>query len=350
MDTNDILENAHGLRNVLVRRTVDLDRLCLTRFSSTAILPRMAPFGPKTCACLVPAKNFDNPEVDLDPLENYHVWSDIGRGTYAVVKFATARPSGSKVAIKIYEQAKIQDPVRQNSIKTEIKILKLINHPNIAKIIEEINGEKNFYLVLEYVQGFSLQGYVSKRPGKRLDEQEASQIFCQLLEALDYCHDRQISHRDIKLENILMTAAAEVKLIDFGFATVSPSNKKSYIYCGTPNYMAPEIIKKIEYLGSPADMWAAGVVLYVMVAGSFPFASPKEAKLFKKVVSGVVNFPDFVSASCKNLISSMLTQNPQVRITAKMALTHPWVVTKGKNILYNLPHGGDNIEVGMEED
>lgn len=336
----------------LVRRTADLKDLFLTKSGSVKDMNSMGmPFGPKTSAFIVPAKNFDIADVEMDVLENYNVWSDIGRGTYAVVKFATRKASGQKVAIKVYEKQKIQDPMRQKSIKREIKILKQLKHPNIVELVEEISAEKNLYLVMEYVQGFSLQAHMMKQPLKRLEEPEAAEIFSQFMNGLAYCHRINVTHRDIKLENILLDRTRQVKIIDFGFSTISNiQNKKSYVYCGTPNYMAPEIIKKIDYAGPPVDIWAAGVLLFTIVTGAFPFSSTKESKVFKKILKKDFAIPDYVSYNCKQLIMLMLTNNPDQRITAEQVLEHSWVKCKGKIPGKALPHRGDSIDVPVEED
>lgn len=328
----------------------DVNSLYLNKsYENTEKSPR-TPFGPKTNACIIPAKNFDNAEIELDSLEGYHIWSDIGRGTYAVVKFATVKATREKVAIKIYEKSKIQEPIRQKSVKTEISLLKQLRHPNIVQLIEEVSGEKNLYLVMEYVQGTSLQGFIVKKPWKRVEEHEAAGMFVQIMEALNYCHSKNISHRDIKLENILLDVNLQIKIIDFGFARMAAPDKKSYIYCGTPNYMAPEIIQKVQYAGPPVDIWAAGVVLYVMLTGGFPFSSMKETKVFKKILSGNINFPDFLTPICKNLILLMFTQDPDSRITASQVLDHPWVKFKGNYTIHNTPLRGDCIEVDIEDD
>jgi serine/threonine protein kinase len=333
--------------NELVRRTVDLNRLFLAKsYEVENNKSSGTPFGPKANAFIVPSKNFDNPNIVLDTLENYNIWSDIGRGTYGVVKFATYKPTERKFAIKIYERNKIQEPLRKKSIKREISILKKLNHPGIVQLIEVIEGERNLYLVMEYIQGCSLQSFVHKKPWKRLDEQEAVGLFVQIIEALEYCHSKNISHRDIKLENILIENSNKIKIIDFGFATCK--QKKNYIYCGTPNYMAPEIIKKIDYLGPPVDIWACGVLLYIITTGGFPFGSSKESKVFKKIIKGEIVFPDSISYNCKMLITDMLDPDPDTRITASQILEHPWVLSKANSVHHVPPHNGDNTEVVYE--
>lgn len=309
-----------------------------------------SPFGPKTRSHIIPAKHFEQCQVELDQLENFHIWSDIGRGSYAVVKFATQKPSGQKVAIKIYEKSKLSDPLREKSVKNEIKVLKKLNHPNIVQFISEVSKEKNLYLIMEYVKGCSLQAHLQRQRWKRLEEPEAVGIFVQFIKALAYCHRVGVVHRDIKLENVLINNEGVVKVIDFGFATCCKRGRKTFMYCGTPNYMAPEIVKKEEYEGFPVDVWAAGVLLYLLVTGGFPFGSNKEAKVFKNILKNQIVFPEYLSCECKDLIKKMLESEPEKRILAEEVLVHPWVCMKGRVIWKNLQSNGDNIDVCFEED
>jgi serine/threonine protein kinase len=179
-----------------------------------------------------------------------------------------------------------------------------------------------------------------------MDEPRCAAIFHQLMQAIDYCHRHNVSHRDIKLENVIIDSNGKVTLIDFGFATVSSvKNKKSFVYCGTPNYMAPEIVKREQFAGEPADVWAAGVLLFMMLVGKFPFASPKESGVFHRILKNDVVFPDFLSFKCLMLLKAMLEPCPCKRITAKLVLRHPWVVQKGKSISKNTPLLGDDGDV-----
>lgn len=333
--------------NLFLRKISEGAYESITKFS---ISQNNSPFGPKTRSHIIPAKLFDQCPVQLDPLENYKIWSDIGRGSYAVVKFATQKATGQKVAIKIYEKSKLVEPFREKSVKNEIKILKKLHHPNIVRLISEISLEKNLYLIMEYVKGYSLQAYLQKQRWKRLDEHDAAKVFSQFMRGLAYCHSLRVAHRDIKLENVLINADGFVKIIDFGFATCDKIGKKEFLYCGTPNYMAPEIVNKVEYEGMPVDVWAAGVLLYLLVTGGFPFGSNKEAKVFKNILKNQVIYPEYVSSECKDLISKMLENDPNKRIKAEEVLLHPWICIKTRVIWKNLQSEGDNIDVNIDED
>lgn len=315
---------------------------CLTQ---DTLSPR-SPFGPKSRACLVKPKNFEKVSFELDELENYFIWSDLGRGTFATVKFATRRDSGLKVALKVYERSKLVDPIRKKSVENEIKILQRLNHPAVLQLYEYVEEFRNVYLVLEYVQGTSLHSYVLSKSWNYLDEARCAGIFVQIIEAIHYCHCRHVAHRDVKLENVIIDSKGKIKLIDFGFATVSEYRyKKSFMYCGTPNYMAPEIVRREKYAGEPADVWAAGVLLFMMITGKFPFASAKESMVFKRILKHDVIYPDVISFKCQQLLKAMLEPSPSKRIQARDILKHPWVVQKGLSTSKNAPHLGDDGNV-----
>lgn len=161
-----------------------------------------------------------------------------------------------------------------------------MNSSHIVKIYEAFETETHVYLVMEYVVGGSLHSYLKERPDRRLKEEEAKAIFKEIMVALSYCHRKSIAHRDIKLENILLDENNHVKLIDFGFSTCIPNDKKIKMFCGTPSYMAPEIVSKVEYAGPPADIWASAVLLFALLNGSFPFRGATDKELYRKIFKG----------------------------------------------------------------
>jgi MAP/microtubule affinity-regulating kinase len=309
-----------------------------------------APFGPKAKAFIIPNKDLSDQSrvVEMDQLENYNIWSEIGKGSYAVVKLSTHRETMQKCAIKVYSNKSLEDSALKENVLREIKILQMIDHKNIVKFYEQIIGERNLYLVMEYVKGIGLNNHLIAKSLKRLQEFEACHIFTQVISALQYCHERNITHRDIKLENIQLDLHSNVKLIDFGFATCIPSNKKSLIYCGSPSYMAPEIINKVEYFGPPVDIWACGVVLVLLVTGDFPFKGNTEKRVFNKIKKGKFEIPASVSPLCADLIRKILVQNPELRLNARQVLDHAWIKTCGGTAVYATPSFGDNIEVTDE--
>jgi hypothetical protein len=260
-----------------------------------------------------------------DPLSDFIIGSTIGSGAYGVVKYGVNRHNDQKVAIKIYEKAKLNDLIRLKSVQNEIKILQKLDHPNIVKLYDKIDTPKYLYIILEFVSGHSLSTSIKKKPSRRLDEFEANKYFNELLQALDYCHSKGITHRDIKLENTLVdTVFKKVKLIDFGFATCFGNDKKVKIFCGTPSYMAPEIVARKEYLGPPVDIWAAGVLLFVLVTGNFPFRGSTDKDLYKAILKGHVVFPEYISTPAKQFIGKMLTVDPNKRPRAADLLKDSW--------------------------
>lgn len=305
------------------------------------------PFGPKAKARIIPCKDLsDNTHfIEMDILEHYNVWSDIGKGSYAVVKLATHKQTLHKYAIKIYSKKSLEDPAIKKNVLREIKILKKIDHPNIVKFYEEINGKNNLYIVMEYVRGIALKNHLVTKSNKKLDEIEACEIFRQIISGLEYCHGKNITHRDIKLENVQLDLDFNVKLIDFGFATCFSNEKKSFIFCGSPTYMAPEIINKQMFFGPPVDVWASGILLFALLTGGFPFQGFTEKRVFDRIRKGKYDIPDYISRPCSDLIRTILDPNPITRITTKDILKHIWIINRGNFDLHSSPSKGDNIDV-----
>lgn len=350
--SNDTGLHAEAMTPHPVHKTIAFSNLdwCGSVSPRKAPLSPSTPFGPKAKACIIPCKDLSDTSnaLEMDALENYNIWSDIGKGSYATVKLVTHKVTMDKCAIKIYSKKSLEDPALKKNVMREIKILKKIDHPNVVRFYEEITGKNNLYIVMEYVRGIALSNHLLAKSVKRLDEIEACEIFTQLVSALHYCHSRNITHRDIKLENIQLDLHFNVKLIDFGFATCFANNKKTLNFCGSPSYMAPEIIKKQEFSGPPVDIWASGIVLYLLVTGTFPFKSHNEKKVFERIKRGKFEFPAYVSDLCKDLIAKILVQVPEQRPTALEVLSHSWITSSGGSSVYSNPHEGDNIEVNDE--
>lgn len=181
---------------------------------------------------------------------------------------------------------------------------------------------------MEYVGGGSLHGYLKSKPNRRLEESDAKRIFKQILEGIKYCHSRCITHRDIKLENLLLDDQNNIKIIDFGFSTCIPNDKKIKIFCGTPSYMAPEIVQKIEYAGPPADIWALGVLLFTLLSGCFPYRGATDKELYRKIMRADYKIPSEVAATLSNeainLIRKLFTIDADKRPSARDVLNDPW--------------------------
>jgi MAP/microtubule affinity-regulating kinase len=251
------------------------------------------------------------------PTDNYTYEKIIGSGSYAIVWMATNRKTSQRVAIKIYEKIKLLDPEKLKNVKNEIEILKQLDHPNIIKLHQEFETFRQIHIVMEYIGTTSLSEFLKKRQGKKLTEPEAKVIFKQVASAIHYIHQKEIIHRDIKLENILIESFSNVKLIDFGFAAHPNATSISGVLCGTPAYMSPEILGKEEgQTGYPADIWAMGILLYQLLEGDFPFKGQSDRELFQKVKAGKYELPSNWSEGLKNLMVSLLTLDQKQRIVS----------------------------------
>lgn len=246
-------------------------------------------------------------------LDDYCLGSQIGQGAYAIVRSAVKKSNNVKFAIKTYEKTKLLDPHRKRSVQREIEILGGLKHQNIIKLYEVIDTGKQLHLVLEYVGGCSLHGYLKRRPNRRLEETEARRIFKQILLGIQYCHQKNVTHRDVKLENLLLDESNNIKIIDFGFSTCFSHEKKVKMFCGTPSYMAPEIVARVEYHGPPADVWALGILLFVLLCGCYPFKAQSDRELYKKIQYGQYSIPSHISQGARSLISRILKIDSQKR-------------------------------------
>lgn len=248
-------------------------------------------------------------------LSDYEMIGELGRGSYAVVKEWVCKLTEHKVAIKEYEKKNLVAPQKRITVSNEIKTLTLLKHPNIVRLYTTTEDTTNLYLVMEMIKGQSLEQYIHHK--HRLKESEAINIFKQILNGIAYCHQQQISHRDIKTENILITPEGFVKLIDFGFATLSDKNERLKVFCGTPCYMAPEIVARKKYLGPNADIWSLGILYYFMLSGSFPFHGTSLQGLFRSIHSGRYSCPISFSSGARTFIERMLQVDEQNRATAE---------------------------------
>ncbi|CAD8210643.1 unnamed protein product [Paramecium octaurelia] len=277
----------------------------------------------------------NQPDDDTNKTEQfkaqYKVGSRIGQGAYATVRVAIQIESDTKVAIKIYEKTKIKDLQRRKGVRREIEILEKLDHPNIVKILDTVESNNHVNIILEYVSGSSLHHLVRKQPERRLEEEIAKGIFKQILDAIQYCHSKNIAHRDIKLENILLEGLTP-KLIDFGFSTSFPIDKKVKMFCGTPSYMAPEIVTRQEYRGDKSDVWALGVVLFTMLQGVFPFKGDTDQELYSRIQQGEFTIIHDISKEAIALIYGMLTIDPDERPTVLELLNYPWFKKYQQNL------------------
>ena len=259
-------------------------------------------------------------------LEKYSIGKIIGHGAQANVRLCKNKCNGNSYCMKIYNNIFIQNKEKKLAIEKEISILKEISHPNIIKFIEKIYSNHTIYLILECANGITLKSYMKNQLNQRLNEVKTKKIFIQLISALSYLHNKNICHRDIKLENIIINEKMNIKIIDLGLGIHFQQNKKLNLYCGTPFFMAPEILKKKEYFGPSVDVWSAGIVLYNLLCGKLPFKALNEKHLIQIISNGYIDFPNFISNDAKDLIKKMLCVNPLYRISSNDILKHQWLI------------------------
>jgi len=259
----------------------------------------------------------------------YRTDKQLGEGAYSVVKLAFNKFTGAKSAVKIVNRTDIS-PEDDLALKQEVDIMRQLNHPNIINCYDFFEEEKNYYVVLEYMDGGELFDRIVKKTV--YNEKEARDVVKILVSAIKYCHDRDVVHRDLKPENLLLTSReddASLKIADFGFAVRVNSNLLS-TQCGTPGYIAPEILENKPY-GKAVDMWSIGVITYIILGGYPPFHDDNMRNLFRKIRKGDFEFhPEYwknVSSDAKDLIKGLLTVNASARLTADQVLQHPWLMT-----------------------
>jgi len=236
------------------------------------------------------------------------------------VKQGIHETTGERVAIKIMDKQAMDQELYKKMREREIAVTKLVEHPNIVRLLDVFETSKKLYLILELVDGETLFDYVYAKG--RLEEREAMFFFYQIIDALDYCHRHLICHRDLKPENFLLTKDRTLKICDFGLASVMAKDHL-HTRCGTANYASPELLKGLGYDGKLADIWSAGVNLYVMVTGSLPFDDENPRRLLIKIRAGQFCMPNFLTPEMMDLISSMMTVDPQERITIAGIKQHP---------------------------
>jgi len=267
--------------------------------------------------------------------DKYKIGENLGKGAYSVVKVAINKETGEEVAVKCINR-KILSDEDEKYLREEVAILKICDHPNIVKFYDFFEEEKCFYLTMERLVGGELFDRIIHK--SCYTEKEARDVILLLLSAIKYCHDHGIVHRDLKPENLLLKSSendTDIKLVDFGFAANNECKDVLKTQCGSPGYCAPEILKNEQYT-SAVDMWSIGVILYILICGYPPFREISPRLLNKKVRNGDYEFDTGgwfgVSEDVKDLIRQLLTVQPELRITAEMALKHPWIITSNEEL------------------
>ncbi|KAK7264919.1 hypothetical protein RJT34_32532 [Clitoria ternatea] len=253
----------------------------------------------------------------------YEVGRTIGEGTFAKVKFARNSETGESVAIKIMAKSTILKHRMVEQIKREISIMKIVRHPNIVRLHEVLASHTKIYIILEFVMGGELYDKIVQL-GK-LSENESRRYFQQLIDSVDHCHRKGVYHRDLKPENLLLDAYGNLKVSDFGLSALTKQGVGLlHTTCGTPNYVAPEVLGNLGYDGAAADVWSCGVILYVLMAGYLPFEETDLPTLYRRVIAAEFVLPSWFSAGAKTLIRKILDPNPKTRVKIEEIRKDPW--------------------------
>lgn len=257
-------------------------------------------------------------------MQQYELGKLLGQGTFAKVHHARNLKTGMSVAIKIIDKAKVFKVGMINQIKREISVMRLVRHPNVVELYEVMASKTKIYFVMEYVKGGELFNKVAK--GK-LKEDAARKYFQQLISAVDYCHSRGVFHRDLKPENLLLDENGNLKVSDFGLSALAESKHQDgllHTTCGTPAYVAPEIINRKGYDGSKADIWSCGVILFVLLAGYLPFHDSNLIEMYRKIGKAEFKFPNWFGSEVCRLLTKILDPNPSTRISIAKIMENSW--------------------------
>lgn len=257
-------------------------------------------------------------------MNKYELGRLLGQGTFAKVYHGRNLKTGQSVAIKIVDKEKILRVGLIDQIKREISVMRLVRHPNIVQLYEVMASKTKIYCAMEYVRGGELFNKVAK--GK-LREEVARKYFQQLVDAVEFCHSRGVYHRDLKPENLLLDENGDLKISDFGLSALQESTRQDgllHTTCGTPAYVAPEVINKRGYDGAKADIWSCGVVLFVLLAGNLPFYDSNLMELYKKITRAEFKCPNWFPPEVRKLLSRILDPNPSTRVTMAKLMENYW--------------------------
>ncbi|XP_034452848.1 calcium/calmodulin-dependent protein kinase (CaM kinase) II beta 1 isoform X16 [Hippoglossus hippoglossus] len=278
--------------------------------------------------------------------DEFQLYEELGKGAFSVVRRCVKLCTGQENAAKIINTKKLSARDHQK-LEREARICRLLKHPNIVRLHDSISEEGFHYLLFDLVTGGELFEDIVAR--EYYSEADASHCIQQILEAVLHCHQMGVVHRDLKPENLLLASKcknAAVKLADFGLAIEVQGDQQAWFgFAGTPGYLSPEVLRKEAY-GKPVDIWACGVILYILLVGYPPFWDEDQHKLYQQIKAGAYDFPspewDTVTPEAKNLINQMLTINPAKRITAQEALKHPWVCQR--STVASMMHRQETVE------
>ncbi|KAL3851399.1 hypothetical protein ACJIZ3_013281 [Penstemon smallii] len=281
-----------------------------------------------------PTKSTKQKEIQGLLLGRYEIGKLLGHGTFAKVYHARNVKTGEGVAIKVIDKEKILKVGLISHIKREISILRRVRHPNIVQLFEVMATKTKIFFVMEFVKGGELFNKVSKG---RLKEEVARKYFQQLISAVSFCHARGVYHRDLKPENILLDEDGNLKVSDFGLSAISDQIKQDglfHTFCGTPAYVAPEVLARKGYDAAKVDIWSCGVILFVLMAGYLPFHDQNVMSMYKKIYKGEFRCPRWFSPDLIRLLTRVLDTNPETRITISEIMNNKWFKKGFKHVKF----------------
>lgn len=257
-------------------------------------------------------------------MERYEIGRQLGQGTFAKVYYARNLTNGQSVAIKMIDKEKVLRIGLMDQIKREISIMRIVRHPNVLQLFEVMATRSKIYFVLEYAKGGELFNKIAK--GK-LSEEGARKYFHQLITAVDYCHSRGVYHRDLKPENLLLDECETLRVSDFGLSALTESKWRDgllHTACGTPAYVAPEVLSRTGYNGAKADVWSCGVILFVLAASYLPFHERNLIEMYRKIAKAEYKCPRFFSPELKELLQGILDPDPNTRMSIARVKRSAW--------------------------
>ncbi|KAA8543670.1 hypothetical protein F0562_021584 [Nyssa sinensis] len=289
-----------------------------------------------------PAESAGSPSENA-LFSKYEMGKLLGCGAFAKVYHARDTRTGQSVAIKIINKKKIVGTSLMSNVKREISIMRRLHHPHIVKLFEVLATKTKIYFVMEFVKGGELFGKIAKG---RFSEDLSRKYFQQLISAVGYCHSRGVYHRDLKPENLLVDENGDLKVSDFGLSAVTDQIRIDgllHTLCGTPAYVAPEILTKRGYDGAKIDVWSCGIILYVLSAGYLPFNDPNLMMMYKKIYKGEFRCPKWMSPDLKRFLGRLLDTNPEKRITIDEIIHDPWFKKGYKEVKFHEEDFSDKV-------
>ncbi|KAK1378589.1 Non-specific serine/threonine protein kinase [Heracleum sosnowskyi] len=298
-------------------------------------------------ATSTPTKNTTRKQGEGLLLGRYEIGKLLGHGTFAKVYHARNVKTNESVAIKVIDKEKILKGGLIAHIKREISILRRVRHPNIVQLFEVMATKSKIFFIMEYVRGGELFNQVAKG---RLKEDVARKYFQQLISAIGFCHSRGVFHRDLKPENILLDENGDLKVSDFGLSAISEQIRGDglfHTFCGTPAYVAPEVLGRKGYDAEKVDLWSCGIILYVLIAGYLPFHDQNIMNMYKKIYRGEFRCPRWFSPELSRLLIKILDTNPETRMTIPEIMNNRWFKKGFKHIKFYIE---DDKLCNVEED